>query len=104
MELLDSLYTTKYIVFLDIEFQTIDHSPYILELGIIIFQKNIENPVLIDHVNFPLLSNENLRILLTKYCTTSEKTEIEMKKIENKFHININDIFHKLVVFLLFPY
>jgi hypothetical protein len=92
MGILDSLYTTKYIVFLDIEFQTIVHNPYILELGIIIFQQNIENPILIDHVNFPLLSNENLRMISTKYCTTSKKTEIEMKHIEDKFYISSSDI------------
>ena len=35
--------------------------------------------------------HENLRLLLSKYCTVSEKTEIEMKKLENEFHIDIND-------------
>jgi len=92
MGILDELYTTKYIVFLDIEFQTINHQPYILELGIIIFEKNKEPPILIDHVNFPLLENENLRLLMTKYCTTTEKTTIEMKKLEDQFHINVTDI------------
>jgi len=92
MGILDTLYTTKYIVFLDIEFQTIIHQPYILELGIIIFQKNQEKPVLIDHINFPLLEKENLRLLLSKYCTVSEKTELEMKKLEDELHIDINNI------------
>jgi hypothetical protein len=92
MGILDTLYTTKYIVFLDIEFQTIVHNPYILELGIIIFEKNIENPILIDHVNFPLLYNENLRLLGLKYCTVSSKTEIEMKNKEAELYINVNDI------------
>jgi hypothetical protein len=92
MGILDTLYTTKYIVFLDIEFQTINHQPYILELGIVIFEHNKEIPVLIDHINFPLLLNENLRLLMSKYCSVSEKTELEMKKLEDKFQININDI------------
>ena len=92
MGILNTLYTTKYLVFLDIEFQTINHQPYILELGIIIFERNIDKPVLIDHVNFPLLVNENLRVLLSKYCTVSEKTEIEMKKLEKMLHIDINNI------------
>jgi hypothetical protein len=92
MGLLDNLYTTKYIVFLDIEFQTIDHNPYILELGIIIYEKNKEIPVLIDHVNFPLLEKENLRLLLSKYCSVNEKTEEQMKKLEDSFRINVTDI------------
>jgi hypothetical protein len=92
MGILDTLYTTKYIIFLDIEFQTINHKPYILELGIIIFEHNKDKPILIDHVNFPLLVNENLRLLMSKYCTVNENTEIEMKKLEKKFHIDINNI------------
>lgn len=92
MGILDRLYTTKYIVFLDIEFQTINHQPYILELGIIIYEKNKEIPILIDHVNFPLLEKENLRLLLSKYCTVSEKTELQMKKLEDLFRINVTDI------------
>jgi hypothetical protein len=92
MGILDTLYTTKYIVFLDIEFQTISNKPYILELGIIIYEKNKEIPVLIDHVNFPLLEKENLRLLLSKYCTISEKTEIQMKQLENSLRIDISNI------------
>lgn len=95
MGILDDLYKTKYLVFLDIEFQTIQlkgQEPYILELGIIIFEKNKEIPVLIDHVNFPLLYNENIRLLGSKYCTVTEKTEIEMKKKEAELSINASDI------------
>jgi len=92
MGILDELYTTKYIVFLDIEFQTINQQPYILELGIIIFEHNKDQPVLIDHVNFPLLEKDNLRLLLSKYCTTTEETELKMKNLENEFHIDVTDI------------
>jgi hypothetical protein len=92
MGILDTLYNTKYLVFLDIEFQTIQlkgQEPYILELGIIIFEKNKELPILIDHVNFPLLDTENLRLLGSKYCTVTEKTEIEIKKLESELSINV---------------
>ena len=92
MGILDTLYSTKYLVFLDIEFQTIQlkgQEPYILELGIIIFEKNKELPILIDHVNFPLLDTENLRLLGSKYCTVTEKTEIEIKKLESELSINV---------------
>jgi len=95
MGILDTLYNTKYLVFLDIEFQTIQlkgQEPYILELGIIIFEHNSDKPILIDHVNFPLLEAENLRLLGSKYCTVTQKTEIEIKKLEAKLSININDI------------
>jgi len=95
MGIFDSLFNTKYLVFLDIEFQTIQgkiHEPHILELGIIIFEHNSDNPVLIDHANFPLLLHENLRLLSSKYCTISEKTEIEIKKLELDLHINVNDL------------
>ena len=95
MSILDKLYNTKYLVFLDIEFQTIQlkgQEPYILELGIIIFEQNIELPVRIDHVNFPLLSKENLRLLGSKYCTVTEKTNVEMKKKEALLSINVNSI------------
>lgn len=95
MGILDNLYKTKYLVFLDIEFQIIqtkNQEPYILELGIIIFEKNNELPILIDHVNFPLLYNENLRLLGSKYCSVTEKTELEMKKLEKELSINVNDI------------
>jgi hypothetical protein len=95
MGILDSLFNTKYLVFLDIEFQTIQsngQNPYILELGIIIFEHDNDSPILIDHVNFPLLDNDNLRLLNSKYCTVTEKTEIEMKKLESELYINVNDI------------
>ena len=93
--MLDNLFTTKYIAFLDIEFQTLlkkkYQEPHILELGLIIFEKSNNTPVLIEHVNFPLLIDSNIRILTTKYSTTTEKTEILMKKLEDLFYINIYD-------------
>ena len=92
--ILDDLFKTKYIGFLDIEFQIIQSSvqePHILELGIIIFEKNNNIPVLIEHVNFPLLSNSNIRLLNSKYTTVSDKNEILIKKLEDSvFHIDIN--------------
>jgi hypothetical protein len=108
MGILDSLFKTKYLVFLDIEFQTIQgktHEPYILELGIIIFEHNSDKPVLIDHANFPLLLHENLRLLASKYCTVSEKTEVEIKKLELDLHINVIDLEsiknkHELIEFI----
>jgi type I site-specific restriction-modification system R (restriction) subunit len=39
-----------------------------------------------------LLEKENLKLLLTKYCTVSEKTEEQMKKLEDSFRINVTDI------------
>ena len=95
MGILDNLYKTKYLVFLDIEFQIIQtkvQEPYILELGIIIFEHNSTIPVLIDHVNFPLLLNENIRLIGSKYCTVTEETEKKMKMMEEELSININDL------------
>lgn len=95
MGILDSLYKTKYLVFLDVEFQIIQakkQDPYILELGIIIFEHNKETPVLIDHVNFPLLQNQNIRLLLSKYCTVTEKTELLLKEKEAELNINVNSL------------
>jgi hypothetical protein len=108
MGILDKLYNTKYLVFLDIEFQIIqskNQEPYILELGIIIFEHNSDIPILIDHVNFPLLSNENIRLIGSRYCTVTEQTEKEMKKKEEELSININDINsiknnHELIEFI----
>jgi hypothetical protein len=108
MGILDNLFTTKYLVFLDIEFQTIQkkiQDSYILELGIIIFEHNNDIPVLIDHVNFPLIKDQNTRLLASKYCTTTEKTEMEMKKIQEEFNINVNNIDsiknkHELIEFI----
>jgi len=93
--MLDNLFTTKYIAFLDIEFQILQtkyQEPHILELGLIIFEKDNNIPVLIEHVNFPLLINSNIRLITTKYSTTTEKTETLMKKLEDLFYININDL------------
>jgi hypothetical protein len=94
MGILDSLFSTKYLGFIDIEFQilqTAHQEPHILELGLIIFEKNNDIPILIEHVNFPLLINANVRLLTSKYCTTTEKTEIAMKELEKQFSINIRD-------------
>ena len=94
MGILDDLFTTKYLGFIDIEFQILQtnhQEPHILELGLIIFEKNNDIPILIEHVNFPLLTNSNLRLITSKYSTTTEKTEIAMKKLEEDFSINIHD-------------
>ena len=96
MGILDTLFKTKYLVFLDIEFQTLkpknSEEPYILELGIIIFEHNNDNPILINHINFPLFQKENIRLLSSKYCTVSEKTELEIKKLEEKLRINVMNL------------
>jgi hypothetical protein len=94
MGILDDLFTTKYLGFIDIEFQILQtnhQEPHILELGLIIFEKNNNIPILIEHVNFPLLTNSNLRLITSKYCTTTEKTEIAMKELEKYFSINIRN-------------
>ncbi len=95
MEILNRLFETRYLGFIDIEFQTIftnKQDPYILELGLIIFERGKEHPVFVDHVNFPMLKNMNLRLISSRYSTATEETENKMKEVENNFRININDI------------
>jgi hypothetical protein len=109
MSILDSLYNTKYIGFIDIEFQILQdkisnrpngesqilqdkiQQPYILELGLIIFEKGKDEPILIDHVNFPLLKNRNIQLISSKYCTVTKQTEDKMIKVEENFTINVSD-------------
>lgn len=86
---LDKYFKEKYLIFLDIEFQTFNikgrQNPYILELGVIIFERNNTYPILIDHVNFPFLPFENIRLIGEEYTTVSKETEIDMKDLEDKF-------------------
>jgi hypothetical protein len=61
-------------------------------LGIVIYEKDNDIPIYIDHVNFPLFQDTNLRLLNTKYCTTTDETDHKMKELEKEFQINIKDI------------
>ena len=95
MGILSKLFNTKYLCILDIEFQiNLDNkqNAYILELGIIIYEKDNDIPIFIDHVNFPLMHDTNLRLINTKYCTTLPETELKMKELEKEFQINLKDI------------
>jgi hypothetical protein len=95
MSILSDLFSTKYLCIFDIEFQiNSDHkqNAFILELGIIIYEKNNDIPVYINHVNFPLLKNTNLRLINTKYSTVLPETELKMKQLEKEFQINVKDI------------
>jgi hypothetical protein len=95
MGVLSNLFKTKYLGILDIEFQInqdIKQNAYILELGIVIYEKDNDIPIYINHVNFPLLKQTNLRLLNTKYCTTTDETDHKMKEVEKEFQINIKDI------------
>lgn len=95
MGVLSNLFKTKYLGILDIEFQInqdTKQNAYILELGIIIYEKDNDIPIYINHVNFPLLKETNLRLLNTKYCTTTNETDQKMKDVEKEFQINIKDI------------
>ena len=89
--MLDKLYKQKYLIFLDIEFQNFIEKgvqkPYILELGIIIFEKGKLYPILVEHVNFPLFVSDNVRLLGIEYCSASQATENKMLEIQNKFII-----------------
>jgi hypothetical protein len=91
----------KYIIFLDIEFQNFNIKSkqyhYILELGVIIFEKGKEMPILIEHVNFPLLDFPNMRLLGVEYASVSDETEKKMIKNQNKLIItpNLDDIVKK---------
>lgn len=95
---LDNFYKEKYIIFLDIEFQNFEIKGkqyyYILEIGVIIFERNIEKPILIDHINFPILKLPNIRLINIDYTNVSEETEKLMQENQNKLIIkpNIDDI------------
>lgn len=107
--LLDGYYKEKYIIFLDIEFQNIDYKNemrhYIRELGVIIFEKGIEKPVLIDHINFPVFNNPNLRLIGCDYSTVSKEVEEEMSKIESTFIISpvLDDVKKKIDIIKFIP-
>jgi len=89
--LLDNLYTQKYLIFLDIEFQNFQPKQqqihHIQELGILVFEKGKEDPILVEHVNFPILPINNMRLMGVEYSNVTEKTEKEMEKIQQQFTI-----------------
>jgi len=99
--LLDNLYKDKYIIFLDIEFQNFQpknqQEHHILEIGVLIFERGNEDPILVEHINFPMLSLKNMRLMGIEYSNVSEKTEKEMEDIQEKFIIKpeLNDIIKK---------
>jgi hypothetical protein len=80
--LLDNLYKEKYLIFLDIEFQNFQpknqQEHHILEIGILIFEKGLENPILVEHINFPILSIKNMRLMGIEYSNVSLETEKEI--------------------------
>jgi len=96
--LLDDFYNKKYLIFLDIEFQNFQPKNkqihHIQELGLIIFEKGKIDPIVIEHVNFPILNLNNFRLINCDYANVSEKTEKEMQDIQDKFIIkpNLTDI------------
>jgi len=96
--LLDNFYKEKYIIFLDIEFQNFENKNkqiyHILEIGVIIFEKSIEKPIVVEHVNFPVLNIPNIRLMSIDYANVSEKTEKLMTENQNKLIIkpDIEDI------------
>ena len=89
--LLDNFYNKKYLIFLDIEFQNFQPKNkqinHILELGLIIFEKGKIDPIIIEHVNFPILNLNNMRLIGCEYSNVSEKTEKDMEEIQNQFII-----------------
>lgn len=89
--LLDSFYKEKYLIFLDIEFQNFQpksrQEHHILEIGILIFERGKEDPILVEHINFPILKIKNIRLLGTEYSNVSEKTEKEMEEIQEQLVI-----------------
>ena len=100
--LLDDLFNKKYLIFLDIEFQNFQPKNqqiyHILELGLIIFEKGKIDPIVVEHINFPILNLNNMRLIGCEYSNVSEKTEKEMQDIQDQFIINPNlaDINSKL--------
>lgn len=107
--LLDKYYTEKYLIFLDIEFQTFNvkgrQTPYILELGVIVFERGKVDPVFIDHVNFPVLPFENIRLIGEEYATVSKQTEDRLIELEQKFILssNLEDVKSKEKLISLIP-
>jgi len=99
--LLDNFYKEKYLIFLDIEFQNFQpknkQEHHILEIGVLIFERGNEDPILVEHINFPMLSLKNMRLMGIEYSNVSEKTEKEMEDIQEKFIIKpeLNDIIKK---------
>lgn len=108
--MLDKLYKQKYLIFLDIEFQNFIEKgvqkPYILELGIIIFEKGKLYPILVEHVNFPLFVSDNVRLLGIEYCSASQATENKMLEIQNKFIIKpiLDDVKSKKKLITFIPH
>jgi len=108
--MLDKLYKQKYLIFLDVEFQNFFEKgvqkPYILELGIIIFEKGKLYPILVDHVNFPLFVSDNVRLLGTEYCSASQITENKMLEIQHKFIIKpiLDDVKSKIKLITFIPH
>ena len=108
--MLDKLYKQKYLIFLDIEFQNFFEKgvqkPYILELGIIIFEKGKLYPILVEHVNFPLFVSDNVRLLGIEYCSASQATENKMLEIQNKFIIKpiLDDVKSKKKLITFIPH
>ena len=96
--LLDHLYKQKYLIFLDIEFQNFQPKNkqiyHIQELGLIIFEKGKEDPILVEHVNFPILNIKNMRLIGVEYASVNDKTEEDMSKNQDLFIIkpNLDDI------------
>jgi len=107
--LLDNFYKEKYLIFLDIEFQNFDikgkQVHHILEMGIIIFERGVEEPVLIEHINFPILKIGNMRLIRIEYSNVSENTEKEMEKIQDEFIIKpeLTDINRKKKLIKFIP-
>jgi hypothetical protein len=96
--LLDNFYKDKYLIFLDIEFQNFQpknqQEHHILEIGVLIFERGKEDPILVEHINFPILDLKNIRLMGIEYSNVSENTEKEMEKIQEQFIIKpeLNDI------------
>ena len=92
--LLDDLFNKKYLIFLDIEFQNFQPKNqqiyHILELGLIIFEKGKIDPIVVEHINFPILNLNNMRLIGCEYSNVSEKTEKEMQDIQDQFIIKPN--------------
>jgi len=98
--LLDHLYKQKYLIFLDIEFQNFQPNNkqiyHAQELGLIIFERGKIEPIIVEHVNFPILNLKNMRLIGVEYASVNEKTEEDMKKIQESLIIKPNLIDIKL--------